>query len=553
LQLRRPGDVDRLRERVARSYPDLTLSTSSGFADQQQNVGILEGLASAVSGLALLIGGLGMANTLLMSVFERTREIGLLRALGWRRRRVLGLILLEALLIGLLGGLVGAGLGVAAVFLMQRSGSLLGVMGARFEPDLFVRAFATVGAMGLVGGAYPAWWASRLMPVEALRYEGGGGEGSTRAARGLVKATGMIGRNLWRRRTRTALTVVAIALSITVIIALGALAQGGIEMYTRLWRASQTDLVAVEAGVSDGGYSAIDERVGARIAARPDVEAVSGMVLTAISTEEMPLLMVFGYHPREFALRHFRIIDGEPLTASRQMIVGKQAAEATGLDVGDIYRMMDRSYRVVGIFETGLAYEEISVVVSLRDAQLLTGRPRQVMMYALKLSDPAEAESVRDELNENFPGVVFSLTSEFSESLNDFETMKDLVQQIPSLAVFIGGLGMLNTMLMSVLERTREIGVLRALGWRPRHVLSLVLREALVLGTIGGLVGVLTGLALTRVVKLIPGLFGSIDPVYSPGLFIWAIVVAVGAGLAGGLYPAWRAARMQPVEALRYE
>ena len=553
IQLRRPDDAGRLRDRVARSYPEMTLSTSTGFADQQQNVGILEGLATAVSGLALLVGGLGMANTLLMSVFERTREIGLLRALGWRRRRVLGLILREAFLVGLLGGVVGAGLGVGAVFLLRSSASFFGVMGGQFTPDLFVRAFVTVIAMGLVGGAYPAWWASRLLPVEALRYEGGSSGEGARASGSLVKSAGMAGRNLWRRRTRTVLTIISIALSITVIIALGALAQGGIEMYTRLWRASQTDLVAVEAGVSDGGYSAINERVGARIAARSDVDAVSGMILTAVTTEDMPLLMVFGYHPREFAIRHFRVVEGEPLAGSRQMIVGRQAAEATGLEVGDVFRMMDSNYRVVGIFETGLAYEEISVVVSLRDAQSLTGRPRQVMMYALNLEDPGEAERVRDELRETFPGVDFSLTAEFSESLNDFETMTDMVQQISSLVVFIGGLGMLNTMLMSVLERTREIGVFRALGWRRRHVLGMVLREALVLGAVGGVVGVALGLGLTRLVTLIPGLFGSIDPTYPPELFVQAIVVALGAGLVGGLYPAWRAARMHPAEALRYE
>jgi putative ABC transport system permease protein len=215
--------------------------------------------------------------------------------------------------------------------------------------------------------------------------------------------------------------------------------------------------------------------------------------------------------------------------------------------------MMDSNYRVVGIFETGLAYEEVAVVVSLRDAQVLTGRPRQVMMYALKLANSGEAERVRDDLREGFPGVDFSLTAEFSESLNDFETLSSMVQQISSLAVFIGGLGMLNTMLMSVLERTREIGVFRALGWRRRQVLVMVLGEALVLGVVGGVVGVGVGLGLTRLVTLIPGLFGSIDPVYPPELFFQALAVAGAAGLVGGLYPAWRAAKMHPAGALRYE
>ena len=128
-----------------------------------------------------------------------------------------------------------------------------------------------------------------------------------------------------------------------------------------------------------------------------------------------------------------------------------------------------------------------------------------------------------------------------------------MVGGISFIAVFIGGLGMLNTMLMSVLERTREIGVLRALGWRQRRVLWLILQESLVLGLIGGLAGILFGLGLGGLIALVPGTFGAIELVYGPTLFARALVVALTAGAAGGLYPAWRATRMRPVEALRYE
>ncbi|MCK4471092.1 MAG: ABC transporter permease, partial [Anaerolineae bacterium] len=106
---------------------------------------------------------------------------------------------------------------------------------------------------------------------------------------------------------------------------------------------------------------------------------------------------------------------------------------------------------------------------------------------------------------------------------------------------------------MSVLERTREIGVLRALGWRRRHVLGMILQESLVLGAVGGVCGILLGLGLTGLLLLAPGTFGAIEPVYTPQLFVQAMVIALIAGALGGLYPAWRATRMRPVEALRYE
>jgi len=502
-----------------------------------------------------------------MSVLERTREIGLLRSLGWRRRQVLALILGESLVLSLLGGLVGAGLGVAAVLALGRSSSWLGVFGTHFAPDLFFRALVTVLVLGIVGGAYPAWWASRLLPVEALRYEGGGATGRARAAtrtRGgrFLRAQRsrpsralpmpLAFRTLWRQRTRTALTMLAIGISIAAIIALGGFADGMVITMNQMWRASQTDLFAVQAGV-DSDFSAIDERVGARIEARPDVEAVAGLIWTAVNTDEMSFLMVFGYHPREYAIRHFYIIEGEPITARHQAIIGKQAAEQMGLQVGDTLRLLRSSFRVVGIYETGLSYEEVGAVIGLREAQVLTGKPHQVMYYQIKLRDPNQAETVLEELGQDYPDVDFALAAEAVQSMSDFAVMEQMVNQISILAIFIGGLGMLNTMLMSVLERTREIGVRRALGWRRRHVLGMILGESLVLGVLGGVVGILIGLGLGRLVSLLPGLYGGMAPLYGPRLFVQALVVAAVAGTVGGLYPAWRATRMSPVEALRHE
>jgi ABC-type lipoprotein release transport system permease subunit len=402
-----------------------------------------------------------------------------------------------------------------------------------------------VVVLGLVGGAYPAWWASRLLPLEALRYEGGGKADVPRFLPGVM-------RGLWRRRMRTALTLLGIGVGIAAIVALGALAEGMAYAMTEMWRASQMDLFASEAGV-DSDFSAIDERVGARIAAWSDVEAVSGSIMTAANTDKMPMMLVFGYHPRELAIRHFRIIEGQPLTARHQVIIGKRAAEQMGMTVGDTLRLLNSSFRIVGIYETGVSFEEIGAVIGLREVQTLVGKPHQVQFYGVKLRDPAQAEAMRDDLQAAFPEVDFSLTAEAVESMSDMQVFREMVAQISFLAVFIGGVGMLNTMLMSVLERTREIGVLRALGWRRARVLRMILLESLLLGVVGGVGGIFMGLGLGGLLRLVPGTYGSIALTYAPQLFVQAVVVAMFAGVVGGLYPAWRATRMRPVEALRYE
>jgi ABC-type antimicrobial peptide transport system permease subunit len=546
IKLKDPGKADQLQARVERRFSDLTVSTSAGFASQEQLLELLDGIAMAVAGLAVVIGGIGMTNTLFMSVFERTREIGVLRSLGWRRRQVMGMILGEAIVLALLGALAGSGLGVLSLVAMSSSGSLLGIFGAQLTPALFARALVTVLVLGLVGGAYPAWWASRLQPVEALQYEGGS---KARASR---LPGGMTVRNLWRRRTRTALTLLSIGMSIAAVVALGGIAQGMLGAFSVMMRDSQTDLFAAEADI-DMDFSAIDERVGARLAARPDVDAISGMFWTGASTDEMPMLIVYGYHPREFAIRRYSLIDGQPLTGRRQIIVGRMAAEQMGLAVGDTFRMLDSNFRVVGIYETGQAFEDAGVVIGLREAQVLTGKPRQVQFYLISLRDPGQVEAVRDDLEAEFPEINFSLTSELGESTSDFRVMQEMADQISLLAVFVGAVGMLNTMLMSVLERTREIGVLRSLGWRQRRVLGMILKESLVLGTVGGVCGVPLGLGLGALIGMAGIWGGAIGPLYTPRLFVQAVVVAMIAGVVGGLYPAWRATRMRPVEALRYE
>jgi ABC-type antimicrobial peptide transport system permease subunit len=541
-----PGLADQLRARLERRFSDLSIATSAGFANQEELFDLLDGIAMAIAGLAVVIGGIIMTNTLWMSVFERTREIGVLRSLGWRRRRVMGMILNESLTLALLGGLLGVGLGLLSLVALRRSGSVLGIFGGQVTLDIVARALGTVLALGVVGGAYPAWWASRLMPVEALQYEGGG---KARASR---LPGGMTVRNLVRRRTRTVLTLLNIGVSIAAVVALGGVAGGMLGAFTTMMRDSQTDLFVAEAGV-DMDFSAIDERVGARLAARPEVDGVSGMFWTGATTEEMPMLIIYGYHPREFAIRRYRIIEGQPLSGRRQIIVGRMAADKVGVEVGDTLRLLNSSFRVVGIYETGTAFEDAGVVIGLREAQSITGKLHQVQFYLVSLRDPDQVDVVQADLEAAFPDLDFSLTSELAENTSDFRVMQEMADQLSLAAVFIGALGMLNTMLMSVLERTREIGVLRSLGWRRRQVVWMILKESLVLGAVGGILGIPLGMGLGVLVGTAGIWGGALEPTYTPRLLVQAVVVAAVAGVIGGLYPAWRATRMRPVEALRYE
>lgn len=168
----------------------------------------------------------------------------------------------------------------------------------------------------------------------------------------------------------------------------------------------------------------------------------------------------------------------------------------------------------------------------------------------ITLRDPRQVDGVLEVLEERFPEISVSKTSEFAESLPDFQAMDAMIGAISFLAVLVGGIGMMNTVFMSVFERTREVGVLRALGWRKVRVLLMVMKESLVLSAVGGLVGILLGMGLG---KLFPLMLAFLEPAFSGELLVRALILALVLGAIAGVYPAWWASRLDPLEALRYE
>jgi putative ABC transport system permease protein len=198
-------------------------------------------------------------------------------------------------------------------------------------------------------------------------------------------------------------------------------------------------------------------------------------------------------------------------------------------------------------------WEQMGGIISLRDAQVFSGKPRKVAMYFVKLKDPEKASQVTSQINREFKEVHASMSSEFVENMPDMKNMSVMLGGISFLAVLVGGVGVLNTMLMAVMERTREIGVLRALGWRRRNILAMIMEEAGILGVAGGIIGILIAFVFGTMISG-SDLYGQVlKPLWEWDIFAQAILIASSLGIIGGLYPAYRATCLQPTEALRYE
>ncbi|MFL6583692.1 MAG: ABC transporter permease [Chthoniobacterales bacterium] len=167
-----PGTDDagirRLCEEMSRLIPEAHAEPAGEHLVNTEGYRVINAMSWGTSLLAVLVGVLGVTNTMLMSVFERKQEIAVLLALGWKRSRIVRMILLESAMLGLLGGIIGVGLGVIGVHLMQNAPAIHGLLEPDLSLNLTLMAIAIAVCVGVLSGFYPAWRSSRLSPSLAL-------------------------------------------------------------------------------------------------------------------------------------------------------------------------------------------------------------------------------------------------------------------------------------------------------------------------------------------------------------------------------------------------
>ncbi len=549
IRLHHPDQVEVFRPKLARLLPrDVEMAGTQVGTQMLEMLEMLDVYAWGIALVAALVGGVGMMNTMLMSVMERTREIGVLRAVGWRPGRVLGMILGEALLLSLIGGAVGLAAGAGLTRLVAHLPTMAGLSRDSVPASLVVQALATALILGAVGGLYPAWRASRLPPVVALSYDGGSGRREVQRWR----RGGLAVRNLVRQRTRTTLTLVGVGIGVLSMVMIGSMGEGAVKSFNTI--VSSSELAAVEKGQADTSLSAVDMRTMERIAALPEVRYVTGVLFSVVSTPSDPFFVITARARNDPDLNPRILKEGKLLTGPRQCLLGWKAAEQQGKRLGDRVRFLGSSFTIVGIVEMGRAFEDNGAIIELGEAQRLLNKPRQVMMAQIKLRDPAQADAVLTKLTAQYPELLFSRSAEMTQSLPDMQMTYDMMNGIYVIAAIVGAIALMNTMIMSVYERTREIGVLRAVGWRAGHVMREMLWEAVLLTLVSGAVGIIASYGLIGLIRALPsaGFFGEMFAI-TPRVAVQSVLFCLVLGALGGLYPAWRATRFSPVEALRYE
>ena len=368
-------------------------------------------------------------------------------------------------------------------------------------------------------------------------------------------------KNLRRRPVRSILTIVAVSLGVGAVISLVGIATGFKATFLKLYGEVGIDLLVIKGRVGRQLESGIPESMCDRIQAIDGVVEVIPGLNDVISFPDQDLYMVVvnGFVPETKVFEHLKLQDGRHLKKddSRKIMLGKILAQNLQKKVGDKVEVYDEDFfEVVGIFDSFSVIESGSLVMPMHELQPLIGREEQVLGISVMTSNGKDADLVkriRGEIEALEPGIVARPAREHVDGLTEIQLASAMAWLTSAIALVIGGVGVMNTMIMTVQERTREIGVLRAIGWRRGRVIRMILAESLILGAIGAAVGIIGAIVLVKFLTSLPTVNGLLDGNIQPIVVVYGIVLALAVGLVGGLVPAVIASRMTPMVALRQE
>lgn len=367
---------------------------------------------------------------------------------------------------------------------------------------------------------------------------------------------GLIAKNLLRQRVRAFLTLLGITIGIVTVVALGVVTAGLKDTADSFVRSGGADFIVAQEGAADLTFSRVPESAVEEVADIRGVAKVRPVVTHIITAGSNPFFFLTGVPPDALAEADVDLVRGRLLDPSEtdEVVLGAGAVDDLGVDVGDQVTLDGRAFRVTGVFTSQVVWEDSGGFAPLATVQELTRITDAVTLAFVTVEPGVDAGEVAAEIRRRVSDVVTIANAEEYRQIDSGFTLIDAANTaISLLAVVIGGIGVMNTMVMSIFERTREIGVLRAVGWSKRRVMHMILLESLLLCLLAAVLGALFGVGVSRLVTLIPAVGNFIAPSYPVSVFVRAAVVGLVVGFVGAIYPALRATRLRPMEALRYE
>ena len=575
------------------------------------------------AGIALFVGIFIILNTFSIIVAQRTRELALLRSMGASRGQVIGSVVLEALVIGLIASIVGLGAGIGVGALLANIFSSLGggnlhLAGIGVPMSAIISSFAVGMIVTVVAAVMPALRASRIAPVAAMREAAtpdrpltkitiigalvaalGGtslGFGFNQASLPLIfggilvafvgvalltpllskpmvsligrllswSMPGLLGRrNSARNPRRTAITAAALMVGISLITGVSVVLTSATKSIEKLAAGQiQTDLIISGEGQMEGQPATFKRDVMTKVEQTDGVSSAFGWSsdgvlsgedqLFAIAPTDVPAMkQMFGLKP----------FSGEiaPLRDDQLALSEGQAAEK-GWKVGSTVTLQLAKSAEPKTFPVGFIWAKTQVLqgaLVLPESAGKDFRSDQIGQAFVQVKPGTSAADVQKRVEPLFadnPEITVQDRSAFvKQTTSQFDTVLLMIQILLALAILIAVLGVINTLALSVIERTRELGLLRAIGMRRSQVMRMITVESVVISVFGAVLGLAVGVAL--------GL-ATVQALKDQGIseigFPWAtmvqyLVVAAFVGVIAAILPAIRAARLNVLDAIAYE
>ncbi|MDX8054133.1 FtsX-like permease family protein [Lentzea sp. BCCO 10_0798] len=574
------------------------------------------------AGIALFVGIFIILNTFSIIVAQRTRELALLRSMGASRGQVIGSVVLEALVIGLIASIVGLGAGIGIGALLAKifsslGGSSLQLAGIGVPMSAVISSFAVGMIVTVVAAVMPALRASRIAPVAAMREAATpdrpltkititgalvAAAGGTSLAFGFNQASlplifggilvafvgvalltpilskpmvsligrllswsmpGLLGRrNSARNPRRTAITAAALMVGISLITGVSVVLTSATKSIEKLASGQlQTDLIVSGEGQMEGEPATFRREVLTKIEKTDGVKSAVGWSqdgvlegenqLFAVGVTDMPAMAsMFGLKPKSGVIA--------PLKDDQLALPEEMAAEK-GWSVGSKVTLQlakgePKTYSVGFIWVKSQVLQGALVLPESASKDFRSDQIAQAFVQVAPGVSAADVQKRVEPLFADNPEITVQDRSAFvKQTTSQFDTVLLMIQILLALAILIAVLGVINTLALSVIERTRELGLLRAIGMRRAQVMRMITVESVVISVFGAVLGLAVGLALG--IATVQALKDQgISEIGLPWMtMVQYLVVAAFVGVIAAILPAIRAARLNVLDAIAYE
>ncbi len=367
----------------------------------------------------------------------------------------------------------------------------------------------------------------------------------------------LIGHNVWSKKVRSMLTASAVAVGVLTVVVLGIVTDSIRTTAAGVLKVGAADFTISQKGLNDILESALTQQQLERVQRSPGVSSAIGVLLDTESLDkDHPLVVEVGIRPEDLAPFGVRIADGRPFTADNadEVMVGIRLAQDLGVGPGDTIKIADGTKKIVGVFNTGNSFGDSAVMFPLVPFQAYERQPGGLSLFFVKVPKGTPVKQVERRIEEENPILIgIQNLFEFGRADRGYQLITGADRAAAIVAIVVGAIVVANAMLLSLVERYREFGVLRAIGWSRRRLVALIFGEAAIIAFVGACLGVGIAFVAVWILADLPDLAGVLKPNYEAWVFGRALLTAAAVTALGALYPALRAARLSPQEAMRRE